>query len=504
MKPPKKGSSGEKRSRKIRNEGYEGVASKPKSDRGVTGKSPQNDALYEQVERTRAILNAAVDAIITIDTRGNIVASNPATERIFGYSRQELLGRNVSMLMPSPYREEHDSYLARYQKTGEAHIIGIGREVTGQRKDGSTFPADLAVSEVDHLGFFTGIVRDISVRKEIQERARREHEFAERLIETTQNIILVIDCDGRIVRYNSVFEKISGTPLEEVEGCDWFDTFLPDRDRDRIRELFLRKAVSKPVRGNINAVMTKSGQERDIEWYSAPLREPEGKVTAIVCSGVDVTDRLRLEQEVYRASEDEKIRIAQDLHDGLGSFLTGIGYMAGALSSKLRQGVPIDASDTDLIVKNINDAINQARALARGLYGIGDQPNALPGALRNLAAWVRSTSGMKCRCAVLDSDISVADTVAANHVYRIAQEAVNNAVRHSGASQLTLRIETVADEGHMLTVLDNGEGFDPAVAADKGIGLHTMEYRARAIGAVLSIRRRARGGTRVECRFPGG
>lgn len=466
---------------------------------------PVEDArvLYEQVERNRAILDAAVDAIVTIDENGVIVSSNPATERIFGYCENELLGRNVKMLMPTPYREEHDDYLARYRKTGEAHVIGIGREVKGRRKDGSIFPVDLAVGRVDHLGFYIGIMRDISARKQIEESARRDHEFAERLLATVQNIILVLDCEGRIVRYNSFFEQISGVALEEVEGADWFDTFLPESDRVRIRELFQQSAVSDAVRGSINSIVTKSGERREIEWYASPLCENDGSVIALVCCGTDVTERLRLEREVYRASEEERIRIAQDLHDGLGSFLTGIGYLAGALSANLRHGKEVSAEDTDLIVENINDAIHQARALARGLHGISDQPNGLHGALKKLVAWVRTTTKIKCRFSASDSYIAIADSIVANHVYRIAQEAVNNAVRHSGATQLTLRIETAADNGLVLSVLDNGCGFDPATLPDRGIGLHTMKYRSKAIGARLSITRRKSGGTRVKCHFCG-
>jgi two-component system CheB/CheR fusion protein len=118
--------------------------------------------------RLAAILNTAADAIITIDVRGAIQSVNAAAERMFGYAAIEMIGQNVKTLMPAPYRYEHDRYLARYLQTGEKHIIGTGREVEGRRKDGSTFPVDLAVSEVGHLKLFTGLLRDISRRKELE------------------------------------------------------------------------------------------------------------------------------------------------------------------------------------------------------------------------------------------------------------------------------------------------------------------------------------------------
>src|SRR6267378_510624 len=96
--------------------------------------------LRESNERLRAILETAVEGIITIDERGHIESFNPSAEKIFGYPAREIIGQNVKQLMPTPYRQEHDGYLANYQQTGHAKIIGIGREVTGQRKDGTTFP----------------------------------------------------------------------------------------------------------------------------------------------------------------------------------------------------------------------------------------------------------------------------------------------------------------------------------------------------------------------------
>ncbi|MEZ6109906.1 MAG: PAS domain S-box protein [Pirellulaceae bacterium] len=130
--------------------------------------------------RLKAIVNTAVDAIVTIDEKGIIESINPACERIFGYASHELIGRNVSMLMPSPMADEHDGYLSEYLRTGIARIIGIGREVVAKRKDGSELPVDLAVSEL-WLGerrLFTGIIRDITDKKRSEERALQAERLA--------------------------------------------------------------------------------------------------------------------------------------------------------------------------------------------------------------------------------------------------------------------------------------------------------------------------------------
>ncbi len=133
-------------------------------------------------DRFRSVVDTVVDGVITIDEHGVIQTFNPAAQRIFGFSVADVVGRNVKMLMPPPYRAEHDGYMRHHRETGERRIIGIGREVTGLRKDGTTFPMDLAVSEF-HVGnerLFTGIVRDVTERKTMEaELRRRAEELAE-------------------------------------------------------------------------------------------------------------------------------------------------------------------------------------------------------------------------------------------------------------------------------------------------------------------------------------
>ena len=168
----------------------------------------------ENEERLRAILHTAVDAIVTIEASGEIESVNPAAERMFGYTRGELLGRNVSMLMPPPWREEHDRYVARYLRTGEARIIGIGREIEAQRKDGSTFPIDLAVSEVRLPGrrLFTGIIRDLTERREMEERARLRLEGA---AHTARLLELGEMCSGIVHEVNQPLAAI----VSFADGC---------------------------------------------------------------------------------------------------------------------------------------------------------------------------------------------------------------------------------------------------------------------------------------------
>ncbi|WP_162914221.1 PAS domain S-box protein [Taklimakanibacter lacteus] len=177
---------------------------------------PQNPlSKGAEVSKLEAILNSAVAAIITIDTRGIIDSVNPATERIFGYAARELIGQNVRILMPEPFHSEHDAYVSSYLSTGKRKIIGIGREVIGRRKDGATFPIDLAVSEfiADGERYFTGIITNLSDRKRVEEALLD----SERKLAQAQRLEAVGQLTGGIAHdFNNLLTVITGN-LELIE-----------------------------------------------------------------------------------------------------------------------------------------------------------------------------------------------------------------------------------------------------------------------------------------------
>lgn len=338
----------------------------------ATAQQEIENSLWETSNRLRAVLDAAVDAIVTIDHAGIITDVNPATEKLFGYSQEEMIGENVGILMPSPYREQHDSYLARYHETGETHIIGVGREVVAQKKDGSIFPVDLTVSEIDHLEIFVGVIRDTSERRD-------------------------------------------------------------------------------------------------------------------------------LERRILKVAEELQIATARELHDGLGSLLTAIKFAVEGLERRISKKSPDDAREVASIVKLVQDAVSQTRDISHGLHPVGSHPGDLYLSLRSLANSIPACSQRRIEFHGV-KEIAVKDPLVANHLYRIAQEALNNALRHSGGSKITISL-VEGESSIELSVTDNGTGLRRSSPEAGGIGLHTMMYRARAIGAHLDIRSRQSGGTEVICRL---
>ena len=188
--------------------------------RDITDERDTERSLRDSEAKADAILRTAVDAILTIDERGNILSANPAVEEMFGYKKTELEGQNVSMLMPEPYRSGHDQYVRNYTEGGDAQIIGIGRAVEGRRKDGSVFPIDLSVSEVelDDRRIFAGIARDVTAQHEAQRSLRDSEAKADAILRTAVDAILTIDERGNILSANPAVEEMFGYKKTELEG----------------------------------------------------------------------------------------------------------------------------------------------------------------------------------------------------------------------------------------------------------------------------------------------
>lgn len=182
--------------------------------------------LQESEARMRAIFETAVDAIVTIDEHGIVDSFNPAAQRMFGFAEGEVVGRNVSLLMPSPDRERHDEYIANYLRTGEKKIIGLGREVTGARKNGAVFPMELSVTEMRVGGrlMFTGVVRDISERKEAEARHDRLLQELTSANEELTNFAYVVSHDLK-------------APLRAIGAlADWLSTDYSDKFNEEGKE----------------------------------------------------------------------------------------------------------------------------------------------------------------------------------------------------------------------------------------------------------------------------
>jgi PAS domain S-box-containing protein len=459
-------------------------------------------ALRESEKRLRAIWETAVEGIFTIDERGSIESLNPAASRIFGYSPEEIIGRNVSMLMPSPDRERHDSYIANYLRSGKAKIIGIGREVVGQRKDGSVFPMDLSISEV-RLGdrrMFTGLVRDITERKRAEEALRESEQRMRAILETAVEGIVTINERGIVELLNPAACRIFGYTPEEVVGQN-VSILMPAPYRES-HDSYIGNYLSTGHAKIIGIGREVVGRRKDGTQFPMELSISEVPLAdRRLFTGFvrDISERRQLEQAVAAAAEQERARIARELHDGLGQQLGGLLFMMNGLHRDLQSAYAAQAERAGLLSKELATAITLARNLSHELYAVPPQPDGLVEALGNLAERAAGERGVACALTG-ETSVLVHHPAVASHLYRIAQEAVQNAIKHSRATRIDIELG-LSLAWLTLGVRDNGIGFPPQ-RSSHGIGLHTMEQRAKLIGGQLIARSRPDGGVEVVCSVP--
>jgi signal transduction histidine kinase len=244
-------------------------------------------------------------------------------------------------------------------------------------------------------------------------------------------------------------------------------------------------------------------------WYliqDSAIKWVDGRIVRLEIATDITPNKLReehirdLERQIMDIGERERERIGHELHDGLGQQLTGIAFLSKALSQKLASQSAAGAEDASQIVALINQAVSETRQLARGLQPVEVDENGLMSALEALAANIERLFHIRCEFHC-NAPVLVKDNAVANHIYRIAQEAVNNAVKHGKAKHIS--IELSAPQGRMqLSVHDDGMGFHPyLIGKNAGMGLQIMRYRAKMIGASLDIESDPGHGSRIRAYF---
>ncbi|EEF63089.1 hybrid sensor histidine kinase/response regulator [Pedosphaera parvula] len=302
------------------------------------------------------------------------------------------------------------------------------------------------------------------------------------------------------LRYTWFHNMPFAEPGKNVFGKTDEDLF-PQAEADRLVQIKMRVLMTGTgVRQEVGCTV-KDGQ-RVYDLTVEPVRDAEGRIVGITGAAMDITEHKRLEKEVLQISELEQRRIGQDLHDGICQHLAGIEMLSEVLGQKLtKKGKDLE-TQAENIAAQIRNVIAQTRSLARGLSPVVLESEGLMAALSELAVNTEKLFSIKCRFECL-APVYVHDLITATHLFRIAQEAVANAIKHGKAAEIEIGLESKLDKT-ILAVRDNGIGIPPTPGASRGMGLRTMHYRAGMIGATLLFQRQNKGGTAVVCFLPAG
>ena len=487
-------------------------------------------------ERLRSVIDHIVDGIISIDARGIITTFNPAAERIFGYTAGETIGRNVKLLMPEAYRREHDGYIANYLRTGEAKIIGIGREVVGQRKDGSTFPMELAISEF-RLGegrYFTGIVRDITERKRAEQELREAAERMRSVVDHVIDGIITIDERGHIQSYNPAAESIFGYPPGALIGQN-VKVLMPEPyhgEHDRYIENYLRTGERKIIGIGREVI----GRRSDSSTFPMELAVSEFRVggrryfTGIVR---DITQRRKLEDQLRqrladlaqadRQKNEFLAMLGHELRNPLGPMRNALYLMKMGRSDAgtVAEAQELIERQLQHLVRLVDDLLDVSRII-RGKIDLRRERIELAQVIRRAVETAQPV--IDANGHVLDISLPRHPMFVMGDLIRLAQvvaNLLNNAAKYTtkpGRIALALAREqgealvTVRDEGEGIPPELLGRVFDLFVQGDHtlarshgglGIGLTLVQRLVEMHNGKVSVSSAGRGqGTEFTVRLP--
>ena len=420
-----------------------------------------------------------------------------ANREFLGAAPSALVGQSVLELVPRAERERLANVLEYAIRSSNSISTEVTIPVEGEKRYFEMRAAP--VIEQSAVAGLTVAVTEITQRKLAESTLRTQAT----ILETMREGVAVITRDGVVQLTNPAFDRMFGYAPGEVVGLSVAELFsdvdFPVRNLNRVD--FLERHRRHPLKHDF-VLKRKDGTEFTGEAVMTSLELGAERVWLGVVQ--DITERKELEHEIIEIANREQQRIGSDLHDGLGQELTGVALMLRSLSVKIRKSEPAFTPDVDEIVVLVNHTIESTRALARGLSPVSLDRGGLVHALRGLASRAREMYGVDVRLRIRIWPQLTLDEPTANHLYRIAQEAVTNAVRHGRAS--TISVQLVVEERNVrLTISDNGVGLPPEASDEpqhgtSGMGLKIMAYRARMIGGEVTVERLKEGGTRVRCR----
>ena len=467
------------------------------------------------------LVESAMDAIVATDEAQKVILFNRAAERIFGYARRDVLGQPLDMLIPARFRAAHRGHVQRFGETGitSRDMGGTGLALAALHAHGHEVPIEAAISQHVAEGrlVFTVILRDVTDRVRSASLLARGEARMRGIVESAMDAIITVDEEERVVLFNNAAEVVFGWPRDEAIG-QRLDAFIPARFRAEHHahlRRFAQAGISSRRMGGSRIVsgLRRDGEEFPIDASISQIVEDGRRFFTVILR--DVTQRVRDEEALRRsreeirelamaattAREQEKSRIARELHDEMGQALTALKIDLGFLRERASSAGPEVRDKLEAMQTLLDTTVAAARRISADLRPMMLDDLGLVAASEWLVENFTQRTGIPCELVMGGGELDLPDPHATT-VFRTLQECLTNAAKHSKATQVEVALERDAGEV-ILTVSDNGSGFVPEAARKPGsFGQIGLRERAYHLGGTVTFDSAPGRGTRVELRIP--
>ena len=323
-------------------------------------------------EQFRLVVESSPNGIVMVDKSGTILLVNQQIEQLFGYGRAELIGQPVEMLVPQRMRSHHAGDRAEFFTHSESRAMGKGRDLFGVRKDGIEFPLEIGLNPLrtpNGMRVLASVV-DISERKRAEQTLQKERDFIDAVLETAGALVVVLDRQGRILRFNRACEQTTGYSSEEVMDRHVWDLFVIPDEIDAVKSAFERLRGGEPRNDYENYWKGKDGSLRRISWSDTVLTDANGRVEYIVAAGLDITDIKQIQEQLRKAERIAELGtlasgMAHEIGTPMNVILGRADYLLQRTADEgMKKGLATIVTQVDRITKVMNQLLAFARRRA--------------------------------------------------------------------------------------------------------------------------------------------
>lgn len=454
------------------------------------------ERLLASEARFEATFEQAAVGIALVGIDGRWLRVNRKLCEIVGYSEEELPRLSLHEITEA---DDLEGELEAMRRILARELDSVSVERRCHCKHGRTIWIHLTISLAlrpdGTPDYFIFVIEDVQARKDAATALAEQEARYRVVIETAADGFWMADREGHILAVNDSYVRRSGYSRKELQSMSIAQIEAQASERE------VHAHIERTMRTGGDLFETRH-RAKDGEIWPVEVKSSYAQMNGLFFAFLrDLTGQKSLERQIIEISTAEQERIGRDIHDGVGQELTGISMLARGLQRHLEAADrTAEANTAGNIVEHIQSALDEARALAAGLAPVQIGPDGLTDALRSLTARIGSAMGIACRYRG-SQNVQVEAEDTAIQLYRIAQEAVQNAVKHADAKHIDVSLERSSDHV-VLTVSDDGRGIAQARKQHQGIGLRIMAYRADIIGGKLSVESAEGRGTRIHCKVP--